>query len=206
MRNSRKATTALVTLLAMGMGVRVGASDAPVTAADQQEPTIVLHVANYRALSQLIVDGARARVEQVYQAIGVRTVWIDGEETITRPQDGRLHLTVMLLSRDMEKRISGGRYPDHMLGLAQLPSRRAYIFCDRIVAFSGVRLMLPISLGNVVAHEIGHFVLRAKRHSLNGIMRAQVDLYATHSLGFDNSQAHAIRTMLLELRAGVPSL
>jgi hypothetical protein len=204
MRNSRNATTALVTLLAMGMGVHVRASDEPITAADQQEPTIELHIANYRALPQLILDGARARVEQVYQAIGVRTVWIDSEETIKPPRDGRLHLTVMLLPRDMEKKISAGRHPDHMLGLAHLPSRRAYIFCDRIAALSGVRLMLPISLGNVIAHEIGHFVLRAKRHSLNGIMRAHVNLHASQSLGFDNAQAHTIRNRLLELRAGVP--
>ena len=49
---------------------------------------------------------------------------------------------------------------------------------------------------------MGHLLLRENSHSHNGLMRANVDLHAIHLQNFDQSQASAIRTMLLERTAG----
>ena len=54
-----------------------------------------------------------------------------------------------------KKRISAYRIADHVLGHAHRSSGRAYIFCDRIALTSGARTLLPLPLGNVIAHEIG---------------------------------------------------
>ena len=203
MTKGRKATAALVTVLAMAVRERASANDEPIAATDHPETTIVLHVANYAAVSRQVLDGAKARVAKVYEVIGVLTEWVDRAETVRQLQDGRLHLTVILLSRDMaEKKISAGGITDHVLGQAHLASWRAYIFCDRIAAVPGALTMFSISLGNVIAHEMGHLLLRANRHSRKGIMRANVDLHAIDLQGFDRSQASNIRTMLSELTGG----
>ena len=94
----RQATAALVTVLAMAMGERASANDEPIAATGQREATIVVHVANYAALPPPVLAGARARVATVYAGIGVRTVWVESEDTVRLRQDGQFHLTVILLS------------------------------------------------------------------------------------------------------------
>ena len=98
----------------------------------------------------------------------------------------------------MAEKISVQRIPDHVLGHAHLASGRAYIFCDRIAAVPGAPALFPLSLGNVIAHEMGHLLLRENSHSRNGLMRANVDLQAIQRQNFDQSQASTIRNMLLE--------
>ena len=201
----RKATVALAVAVVMTVGGRASANDEPTAVTDPPERTIVVHVANYAALSPHVLAGARARVEQVYEGIGVRTVWVESEDTVGPREDGRRHLTVILLSRDMaEKKILAQRIPDHVLGQAHLASGRAYIFCDRIAAVPGAPTLFPLALGNVIAHEMGHLVLRENSHSHNGLMRANADLHAIHLQNFDSSQASTIRTMLLEPTAAAP--
>jgi len=163
------------------------------------EATITLHVANYRRFPRPVLDGARARVEKVYAAIGVHTVWTESEDPATQSEDGSLHLTVLLLSHDMAKQMSTVRLAEGVLGLSHLPLRRVYVFCDRIAAAPGDGQMLPVSLGNIIAHEIGHFLLGVRSHSANGIMRANVDLHALHLHSFDDAQVRTIHTKLVEV-------
>jgi hypothetical protein len=143
---------------------RAGAhDDRPIVAADPGEATIVLHVVNYAALSPDVLDETRARVAKIYGAIGVRIEWVDSDPPLkTLPGDG-LHLTVMLLSRDMaQKMISAQSIPDHVLGTAHLASGRAHIFRDRIATMPGAIGFFATRLGDVIAHEVGHLVLTRK--------------------------------------------
>ena len=77
-------------------------------AATSQTPlTLVLHVINYAALSREVLDETMARVASVYKVIGVRTVWIESERSADQRQNSALHLSILLLSRDMaDKKIS----------------------------------------------------------------------------------------------------
>ena len=198
-KTGRKATVALVAALTLTVVGRASADDKLSAAADEREATVVLHVANYAGLSRDVLDDAGARVASVYAAIGVRTVWMDAEET-TDLQDGRLHLTILLLSRDMaEKKISAERIGDGVLGQAHLPSARAHIFCDRIAA--GARTIFSWAIGDVIAHEVGHLLLRTTSHSRGGIMRANVDVRPVHIpfQSFDTTQAGTIRTALMDM-------
>jgi hypothetical protein len=199
MTKAQKTTAAMVAAMAMTVGGRASANDEPIAATDQREAIIVVHVVNYAGLSRDVLDGAKTRVASVYAVIGVRTVWVDGQDTGKPRRDGPLHLTVMLLSREMaQKKISAEGLSDHLLGQAHLPSGRAYIFCDRIATMPGAPTYFPIPLGDVIAHEVGHLVLRSNRHSRSGIMRANADVHAIHLQSFDKTQARSIRTMLME--------
>jgi hypothetical protein len=201
-QTGRKATLALVAAIAMMMAERASAQDEPTAAPGRQEATIVLHVINYAALTNAVLNVAKARVAMVYDLIGVRIVWVDDKHTVVRHHGGRLHLTVLLLSRDMaERTISAGDIKDGVLARAHVTSGRASIFCDRIATAPGVP-NFPIPLGDVITHEVGHLVLGANSHSRSGIMRADMDVKALHLRSFDKRQAAAIRTSLMELTAG----
>ena len=147
--------------------------------------------------------GAKARVERVYESIGVRIVWVDSDEAVRDLRDGRLHLTVVLLSGDMaRKKISAEGLEGGVVGQAHLLSGRAYIFCDRIAPKPGRPRFFAIPLGDVIAHEVGHLLLRENSHSQTGIMRTAVDMHAVHVQSFDTTQANTIRARLIELTAG----
>jgi hypothetical protein len=192
-------TAALVVVLAMTVAGRASAQTEPIVATGRGELTIVLHVVNLAALSRGILNKARDRVAKVYEGIGVRTVWVDSEKPAGKRQGDSLHLTVMLLSRDMaEKKISAEGLSDHLLGQANLPSGRAYVFCDRIATMPGAPTYFSIPLGDVIAHEVGHLVLRTNSHSRGGIMRANVDVHAMHLQSFDKTQARTIRATLMD--------
>jgi hypothetical protein len=167
---------------------------------DIGHPTMVLHIINYAALSLDVLDEAKARVASVYKVIGVRTVWVDSERSADQHQDGRLHLTILLLSRDMaEKKISAEGIKDGVLGQAHQPSGRASIFCERIGTMPGAPTYFPIPLGDVIAHEVGHLVLGSNSHSRSGIMRTHTNVHTIHLQTFDEAQARTIRTVLMKL-------
>jgi len=198
-KTGRKATAALVTVLAMAVGERASANDEPIAATDRGEPTIVLHVVNFAALSHDVLNGARDRVAMVYKDIGVRTVWVDSEEAVRKHLDGGLHLTVMLLPQDLsESKISAEGISNDALGQAHFANGRAYIFCDRVATMLGTKLF-AIQLGAVIAHEVGHLVLPEKSHSRSGVMRAEIDVqHAIHLQRFDKTQAGIIRNTLIK--------
>ena len=78
----------------------------------------------------------------------------------------------------------------------------AYAFFGRIRFFAFERNLLPATLlGHVIAHEVGHVLLR-EGHAPKGLMRAKwVDpelLQArTGGLGFTATEGHRIRSRLL---------
>ena len=199
----RNATAVLVTVLAATLGGRVSAQEEPIAATDQPEATIVLHVENHASLPGDVMRGAKARVAKIYEVIGVRIVWVDSNEAVRDRRDGRLHLTVVLLSDDMaRKKMSAERLKGKVVGQAHFFSGRAYIFCGRIAPMAGKPRFFAIPLGDVIAHEVGHLLLRENSHSQTGIMRRAVDMDAAHVQRFDTTQAYAIRNRLTELTAG----
>jgi hypothetical protein len=194
----------LTVLVAIGMAGTARAAQAQpadlMAASGQGHPTMVLHVINYAALSREVLDETKARVASVYMGIGVRTVWVESERSADQHQNGRLHLTILLLSREMaDKKISAEGLKDGVFGQAHQPSGRASIFCERIATMPGAPRYFPIPLGDVIAHEVGHLVLGTNRHSRSGIMRAYANVHTIHLQTFDEAQALIIRTVLMKL-------
>jgi hypothetical protein len=193
----RIATVALVATATLMVAGRASAQDEPTAAPGRDDATVVLHAVNYAALSRGVLDVAKARVAMVYEQIGVRVEWVDGEVSFEQRQDGRRHFSILLLSRDMaEKKIKGNGIEDGVLGQAHTSGGRASIFCDRIAATPGGLRHFSISLGDIIAHVVGHLLLGANSHSRSGLMRANIDVGALHLQSFDEKQSRTIRTTL----------
>ena len=168
--------------------------------AGQPDATIVLHVANYAALPPDTLDAAKARVSRVYKNIGVRVLWNDRGETVKRMENGELHLTVLLLPRDMRaKKNSKDGTKGTLLGQAHLPSGRAYIFCDRIADLPGPPNFFWVPLADVIAHEVGHLLLKASHHSPSGLMRPGLGAATMELPSFNGTEARTIRATLTAL-------
>ena len=158
---------------------------------ERRQATIVLHVVNFAALSRDVLDPARERVAKVYETIAVRTVWVDSEQAVEKHLDGGLHLTVILVPREM------AGVSNDAFGRAHPGIGRAYIFCNRVRSMPGPKFF-AIQLGAVIAHEVGHLLLPEKGHSRSGIMRAGMDVKHTLQVqSFDRSQAESIRKTLM---------
>ncbi len=170
------------------------------------EPTIVLHVVNYTAVPGVVLNQAMRRVETVYDFIGVRIVWLEGLASVRKHQDDGLHLSILLLSHEMsEKKASAAGIADNVLGQAHLPSGRAHIFCERIASAHSAHNLIAITLGSVIAHEVGHLVLRKIGHSPHGIMSAAMDMHTTQLSTFNGKEGSLIRRTLLAPAALVAS-
>ena len=200
-QTGRKTTVALVAAMALMVAGRPNAQGGPTAAPGLRDATIVLHAVNYAALSRDVLDRAKARVAMVYDVIGVRIEWVDGEVNFEQRQDGRRHFSILLLSRDMaEKTISANGIEDGVFAQAHVTGRRASIFCDRIAATPGA--LLHFALGDIIAHEAGHLLLGANSHSKSGIMRAYTNVHALHLQSFDKTQALTIRATLMKPTGG----
>jgi hypothetical protein len=74
-----------------------------------------------------------------------------------------------------------------------------YVFNDEVVGFSRVQRIRPgLAMGTVIAHEVGHVLLRKKGHSPKGLMRKLLgvddwDRAATGLLWFSPDDAAIIR-------------
>ena len=194
----REGKVVLIGILTIFAASRASAQDGPVATSEQREPTIVLHVVNYAAVPAVVLTQAMKRVETVYDFIGVRIVWLEGHAILRQHQDDGLHLSILLLSPDMSlKKISAGGIADKVLGQAHLPSGRAHIFCERIASAHSDRNLIAVTLGSVIAHEVGHLVLPKIGHSPHGIMSAAMDLQTTQLATFNGKEGSLIRQTLL---------
>jgi hypothetical protein len=138
---------------------------------------VVVHVQNDANVPAAVLTKAEQVAFNIYAAARVRTIWIDGL-TSSLEQNAAVHLTVILLSRQAEHRMaSDANVGFDVLGLSKRSAGRAYIFFHRIDELATRRgLVGGDLLGKILAHELGHLILPADSHSLNGIMRANLDL------------------------------
>jgi hypothetical protein len=99
-------------------------------------------------------------------------------------------------------------YEDREFGFAAIPVL-ATVNYERVAASYGrddARDVLPTMLGCVMAHELGHLLLRDPGHSTIGIMQPQwgheqMRQALTARLRFTNQQAKLIRERALALHA-----
>jgi hypothetical protein len=73
---------------------------------------------------------------------------------------------------------------------------RAYIYYDRVVAFRPIAPRdIPTTLGDVMAHELGHLIL-PPGHSSVGIMRPTINMMSRRVETFNESEAREIQSRL----------
>jgi len=177
-----------------------GISSPALLFAGQRDATIVVQVDNYAGISRPNLANAELVADRIYEAIGVRLIWVHEEVPPGDLRGVRVHLR--LLSRDMATRkISQERIANDVLGQAVPPSRCAYVFFHRVSAVARKQLTdYTRVLGLTMAHEIGHIVLPSAGHSNTGIMNPNVYLRSKYTLVyFTLEQGEAIRALLIKI-------
>jgi len=164
-----------------------------------------IYVYDYAGVGPDVRAAAAEVTRYIYAAIGVDIVWVDRcplachiaftREAQADTTDGDLMLTIL------PDAMTSREFPAGVLGAAREEGSVAYAFFGRIRFFAFERNLLPATLlGHVIAHEVGHVLLR-EGHAPHGLMSARwVDAELLQAklgrLGFTETQGSRIRSRL----------
>jgi hypothetical protein len=157
----------LIAALAMGVRLEMVVTSGSVASAEETL-TVTLHVTNHTKISPTDLAAAEAHVAAIYYAAGIETFWTDAPRT---PGNATTtHFSVLLLSpataeaRCRREDLAGGVVGRADSGAAEASAGVAYIFAARIARVAlAYRARLDRSLGHVLAHEVGHLLIRSSR-------------------------------------------
>src|SRR5919201_1172762 len=156
----------------MGAAILIGlfGFSPAVDGADDNAPTAVVRVDNLAEVPSDDLGFAESRAAEVFSRIGARVTWID-EETAFR-EHRRPPFTVVLIKSNGLPPARAGVVIE-ALGFADPGVSRAHVLYDRVEALTARSQRNPAGiLGDVLAHELGHLMLRGTKHSPRGIMRS----------------------------------
>ncbi len=171
--------------------------------AQDSSPAIRVRVDNYTPASPAVLAGAEREAARILGAAGLRTVWLDcpkghSPALSQDPCQEPLEPTDLVL-RIVLKSVQN-KFQDTVFGFSVQPALATvyYEYPERLAKKDDAVFELPVILGCVIAHEIGHLLLGPDSHSSSGIMQPrwegkQVRQAMTGTLVFTNVQAKHIR-------------
>jgi hypothetical protein len=171
----------------------------------KEEPTVNIPVLvyNYAEVAPGILAGAEHQADRILNQAGVRAVWFDcsvkhakfDEESICRSGWGYQSIGLRLLSRHIPT-----RFHDFTFGFAVSPGLASVYYGDAALMAERQQLRseLPLLLGCLMVHEIGHLLLNSRDHSAIGVMQAywgptQLQQSLTGLMTFTPAQSRLIR-------------
>jgi len=169
---------------------------------DNETLGVLVRVDNLAGVPPEHLRFAEDRAAAVFVRIGATIRWIDEDETV---REGiRAPLTVILVNAETHRAVAS-LFVD-ALGLAYPSVRRAQVFYDRVAALNvGTDRTIPSLLGDVIAHELGHLLLPPPGHSLDGIMRAELETRSWAFRTFTPPQAREVLSRLRQLPSVTPT-
>lgn len=211
MANVTRRTAVMALAMTLGLAAGAAANDEPERTApgagDGPGATIVLRVENTCRIAQPVLSAAQETATSIYDAIGVRLVWLIGRVAPPPELADAVRFRVALVRETAEGPLLSAFpvHPNsrrHVMGVASIEARSAYLFCRRIAGLAHVSTIkaFDVALGRALAHEVGHLVLPHIVHSGTGIMRARLDLHRDQAPGFTDEQGESIRTLLMALK------
>jgi len=151
------------------------AQNAP--AKETLSPELHVSVYDYANVSPELLAAAEMQVHRIFRQAGVETVWRNCSDRSENIQPtgchviGSTYFVLKILPRAMGAQV---RDRTDVLGAATLDEKGlgyyGYVFYDRIQRMSEERTLASTLLGHVLAHEVGHLLLRSNSHSISGIM------------------------------------
>ena len=130
------------------------------------------------------LDRALKEAARIYRQVGVATEWVmdparASGATANEERPSLQAFTVQLIIQ-ANLRATHNRASKFLMGAAPRTSRdcggSVYVFHGQIAEFSSVQRIDPaLAMGTVIAHEVGHLLLRQGGHSAEGVMRASWD-------------------------------
>jgi hypothetical protein len=144
--------------------------------ANDYSPTITVLVHNYSQASPAILAGAEREAGRIMGEAGLRAVWL---ECPTGPStaDPNLPCQKAAEATDIRLRVLAApvqtKAEDTVFGFTVHPVLATvyYEYAVRRAKSDHAEFEIPIILGCVIAHELGHLLLGSNGHSGAGIMR-----------------------------------
>jgi hypothetical protein len=166
-------------------------------------PTITVQIYNYSQASPAVLVGAEREAGRILDTAGLRAVWLEcpvGPST-DDPQ-GPCHKAAE--ATDIRLRVLGAamhnKFQDTVFGFTVHPVLASvyYDYALRRAKSDDAEFELPIILGCVIAHELGHLLLGPNGHSAGGIMQGewgpkQLHLALMGGLLFTSQQSKLLR-------------
>lgn len=174
----------------------------------ETESKIEVHVYNYASLSPGMLTGTEHETAGIFQRMGIKIEWRNcprSAEELARNTTCDLpgaptRFILRLLSTEMAQRLP---LRSEVFGFAALPLDGGFgvvvdVFADRVAEMARAEESRVVILGHLVAHEMGHLLLRTATHSVAGIMRAQwcsqdLERVREHRMFFLTEQEGTIR-------------
>jgi hypothetical protein len=142
---------------------------------------IRVRVANYASqASPDFLGRAEREASRILAEAGLQIIWVncprvDSSSSLRDPCLGPLEATDVVLR--VLPRVNRAKFQDTEFGFAVVPTL-ASVYSERVMrlavsdeaTFEG-----PISLGCVIAHELGHLLLGSGSHARTGIMQSRWD-------------------------------
>ncbi|MFB3777271.1 MAG: hypothetical protein ACE141_06650, partial [Bryobacteraceae bacterium] len=176
-------------------------SAAPAVQAANTKPHLVIAIRDYANLPPETLDAAKGQVSKIFEKAGVEVEYSESTAPVSGGVDGpavRPTAWVKLLPDSMARRL---RRSQGALGCST--GDQVYIFADDVLkAATHAKIDYPITLGQVMAHEIGHVLLGQDSHAPTGMMSpylssSEFQEMKTGHLLFHDRQARKIRERLL---------
>ena len=182
--------------------------------------SVLVH--NYAEIPPKMLIEAEEHAARIFSRTGAEIRWLNcpgNPAEISRlpfcnqPEGGPTQLQLRVVPRIMAERLS---LPTNAFGVAlSAPQDQfgvyAFVFAHRVdeiagqvgAEVAGVFFSPAVILGHIMAHEMGHLLLGAERHSRSGIMRANwtrkdAQLASRGELLFTRAQSKRIRAQVLE--------
>jgi hypothetical protein len=166
-------------------------------------PTIRIRVNNYTQATPAILAGAEREAGRILGKAGLQTVWLNcpaGHSTA----DPQYPCGEPLEATDVALRVlsesTQNKFQDTRFGFAVVPVLASvyYDYAMHLASSDGAEFEIPLILGCVIAHEVGHLLLGSNSHSASGIMqgnwpRGQIRKAMTGTLLFTPEQAKLIQ-------------
>jgi hypothetical protein len=173
------------------------------TASEKTGP-IRVRVNDYAQVSPATLSGAEREAARIMGKAGLPTDWLNCpvKSTLKMTQDP---CTEPLQPMDIVLRLipepQNNHYDDSVFGFAVVPTL-ASVYVNCVVERAkraNAEFEIPMILGNVIAHEIGHLLLGLNSHSESGIMQGrwqpnQVRQAVTGNLLFTEKKRSNVQT------------
>ena len=137
-------------------------------------PTIRVGVLDYTSVSPAILAEAEHEAGRILSKAGLRTVWVDCSvrHSTTVRQDPCQELEATDIWLRVLSEPTQNELQDTVFGFAVVPVlATVYYEAVRHAKSDGAAFDIPIILGCVIAHEIGHLLLGSNSHSGWGVMK-----------------------------------
>src|ERR1700759_2767656 len=204
-RSTRSPRRQLAVLNLAFVAFSIGLLAFPASIFAKEEPTVNISVLvyNYAEVAPGTLAGAERQADRILSQAGVRAIWLDcsvkagklDEKSICRSGLGNQNIVLRLLSRHVPTRSQ-----DVAFGFAVSPGLASVYYGDaaRMAERQQLRAELPLLLGCLMVHEIGHLLLNSFGHSPTGVMQAewgpmQLQQSLTGLMTFTPAQSRLIR-------------